>query len=316
VDDNLTNLKVAQALLSPYLMRTDTAESGVEALAMAKTKRYDLILMDYMMPEMDGAEATRRLREAGSEIPVIGLTAGEKTGTWELLREAGMNDIMLKPLEADEMEEKLRRWLPQKMPEIEGIDARAGIRHSGSYEMFIRLLGSFYKLIDLKAEKIEEGLAAGRLHEITIEAHGLKNTASLIGAAALAESFSRIEQLGRQEDAHALAFEVPAALALYRAFKPRLTQYGEVAEKDKRPASNAELCGLLEKLAAQIDRFDTDGAVATMNRLEHLRMPPECALQMKSLTAYMADMAMQKVMDTAAAMAEAIMNAQGEEKTL
>jgi CheY-like chemotaxis protein/anti-sigma regulatory factor (Ser/Thr protein kinase) len=311
VDDNATNLKVAQALLSPIL--TDAAESGAKALALAKANRYDLILMDHMMPGMDGAEATRRLRAAGSEVPVIGLTAGEELGTWELLRQAGMNDVMLKPIDAEEMEEKLRRWLPQKLPEIEGIDSGEGVRNSGSYDMFVRLLGSFYKLIDLKSEKMAESLAAGRLGEITLDAHGLKNTARLIGAAALSESFGRIEQLGREGNAPALETEVPATLALYRGYKPRLTRFGEVAEKDKSPATNAELVSLLKSLAAQIDRFETDGAVATMAKLERLRVPARCAAQMKTLTAYMADMAMQKVMDTAAAMAETIGNTHGEE---
>jgi CheY-like chemotaxis protein len=316
VDDNATNLKVAQALLGPF--RTDAAESGAQAIAMAKAKRYDLILMDYMMPEMDGAATTRRLRELGVDAPVIGLTAGEDAGTWALLRQAGMDDIMLKPIEAEEMEEKLRRWLPagQALPEIEGIDASEGIRHTGSFGMFVRLLGSFYKLIDLKADKIEGSLAAGRLGDITIDAHSLKNTARLIGATALSERFGRLERLGLQGDAAALSEEAPETLALYRGFKPRLARYGEVAEEDKRPASKAELVALLEKLRAQVDRFDANGAEATMNRLERLRVPAECAAQMKSLTAHMADMAMQKVMDTAALMVRTIGKLYGEGTSL
>jgi CheY-like chemotaxis protein/HPt (histidine-containing phosphotransfer) domain-containing protein len=297
---------VAQALLGAYPVRADAAESGGKALAMAGANHYDLILMDYMMPDMDGAEATRRLRAAGSGVPVIGLTAGEEARTWQLLRQAGMNDVMSKPIEAEEIEEKLRRWIPQMLPDIEGIDSGEGVRNSGSYSMFIRLLGSFYKLIDLKAEKMEENLAAGRLGDVTIDSHSLKNTARLIGAAALSERFGRLEQLGRNGDALALAEEAPATLALYRGFKPRLKRYGEVAEEDKAPASKTELVALLEELRARMDSFDTDGAEAAMNRLERLRMPAECAAQMKSLTAYMADMAMQKVMDTAAAMAETL----------
>jgi HPt (histidine-containing phosphotransfer) domain-containing protein len=179
--------------------------------------------------------------------------------------------------------------------------------------MFLRLLGSFYKQIDLKAERISESLAERRLSEITLEAHSLKNTARLIGAAELSERFGRLERLGREGNALALQQEVPATLALYRGYKPRLRRFGEVDEKDKSPATRAELVSLLKTLAARIDRFDTDGAVAAMARLERLRVPAECAGQMKALAAHMADMAMQKVMDIAAAMAETIGNTHGEE---
>jgi hypothetical protein len=127
---------------------------------------------------------------------------------------------------------------------------------------------------------------------------------------------NRIEQLGRREDAAALSRELAPTLAMYRSFKPRLRAYGEVARADKMPAENAELCGLLKKLAAQIDGFDTDGAQATMKRLEHLQVPEICEAQMESLGAYMADMAMQKVMDTAADIAETIANLHGEETLL
>jgi signal transduction histidine kinase/CheY-like chemotaxis protein len=118
VDDIETNLSVAEALLSTFDIYPDLAFGGVQAIALAQERHYDLIFMDHMMPEMDGLETTRHLRELGgwnSEVPIIALTANAIHGVEELFRRHKMDDFLPKPLDFNDLNLCLRRWLP---PEI------------------------------------------------------------------------------------------------------------------------------------------------------------------------------------------------------
>ncbi len=99
VDDNSENLGVIRSLLSHTLMRVDTASSGAQSIEKAKTMRYDLILMDYMMPDMDGKETLHQLQKMpGFDTPVIALTANIIAGTKEKLLDAGFIEYLSKPL--------------------------------------------------------------------------------------------------------------------------------------------------------------------------------------------------------------------------
>lgn len=115
VDDNATNRLIAGKLLARMSVLTQTASTGREALSRLATEPYDLILMDCMMPEMDGYEATAALRrgEAGElnrNTPVIALTANALVTDRQLCLEAGMSDYLSKPLRAEQLGEALQRW--------------------------------------------------------------------------------------------------------------------------------------------------------------------------------------------------------------
>ncbi len=115
VDDNEINLLVAGELLKQYQIVADTAMSGAEALRMMNEKRYDLVFMDHMMPEMDGIEVTREIRrhpDWRASVPVVALTANAISGMMELFLSKGMNDFISKPIELDKLNRVLGTWLP------------------------------------------------------------------------------------------------------------------------------------------------------------------------------------------------------------
>jgi CheY-like chemotaxis protein len=147
VDDIETNLDVAQGLLSPYKMTIDRASGGLEAVRMTQENPYDLVLMDHMMPDMDGIEATEAIRqweeeqrgleksapgfgEGGAQgnppgrIPIIALTANAISGMREMFLEKGFSDYLAKPIEIAKLDEMMTRWIP---PE-KRIKAGAGIK--------------------------------------------------------------------------------------------------------------------------------------------------------------------------------------------
>ncbi len=329
VDDNEMNLKVARGLLQPLQMNIDTASSGRQAIEMVQEKRYHIVFMDHMMPVMDGVETTQNIRKLPDayirNMPIIALTANAVMGAREIFKEAGMNDFVAKPIELKDICSKIRAWLPgelvrklsapaavqeqipeQELPVIEGLNVAEGVRNSGSLELFTNLLGDFYKLIDLKATKIEKCLADGLIHDYTIEVHALKNTARMIGALELSELFYKMEQCGNAEDVDTITRENPAVMELYRSYKPILEPYGKANEQDKREVPKAEIIEALDRLGTAMDNFDLDGADAALAELEEYRLPKELGSYMEELRAYVADVAMEDVMNTGKKMIEVL----------
>ena len=121
VDDNLTNLYVFQGILQPYKMRVDCALSGMEAIEAIRDEKiqYDAIFMDHMMPEMDGIEATRIIREEiGTEyaqtIPIIACTANAIVGNKKMFLRNGFQAFLSKPIDITSLDHILRQWVRDK----------------------------------------------------------------------------------------------------------------------------------------------------------------------------------------------------------
>lgn len=126
VDDSEVNLMIAKEMLTPLNMVVDTVDSGKKAIELITTNRYDLVLMDYMMPYMDGVETTKRIRELAqkyvndrtmqaylNDIPIIALTFDYSTDTKELFVKAGINDFTDKPIIMKKIKKILLKWLPE-----------------------------------------------------------------------------------------------------------------------------------------------------------------------------------------------------------
>ena len=324
VDDNEMNRKVALGLLEPLKMQIDTAENGKQALEMICSKKYDLIFMDHMMPVMDGMEATKRLR--GMEdaycknVPIIALTANAVVEARAKFFDVGMNDFATKPIDLKDICAKLRRWLPEEyiiendmskeedlknsqiqedVPVIEGLDVCEGIKNSGTQELFFSLLGDFYKLIDMKATKIEKCLADDLLRDYTIEVHALKNTARMIGAMKLSQWCYELEQAGNTEDREILEKETPGMLQLYRSYKEVLKPYAKMQNLEKKQVDTEEIIKQLQTLREAIDNFDLDQADEIMKQIEECQLPEEADSLLEELRAYVADVAMEEIMFTA-----------------
>ena len=111
VDDNAINQRVAARLLERFGCKVTVASDGVEAVALTNARPFDLIFMDCQMPEMDGFEASRRLRFDGCRTPIVALTANALVGDRELCLAAGMSDYLTKPIRADALRAMLARYL-------------------------------------------------------------------------------------------------------------------------------------------------------------------------------------------------------------
>ncbi|QJQ95838.1 MULTISPECIES: ATP-binding protein [Halomonadaceae] len=122
VEDNAINQQVATAMLERLGCHVEIAASGREALEKAKARHYDLIFMDVEMPDMDGLEVTRRMRERSGwmrEVPIVAMTAGALGGDEERCRAAGMNDYLAKPLYHEALSTMLDRYLLRDVPSLD-----------------------------------------------------------------------------------------------------------------------------------------------------------------------------------------------------
>ncbi|MDR1446038.1 MAG: response regulator [Treponema sp.] len=116
VDDIEINLEVASYLLGAFDIEPETARSGREAIEKVKGETYDLILMDHMMPDIDGVEAARIIRDMGdvkAGIPIVALTANAVSGAREMFISSGFNGFLSKPMDSNAVAEALLRWLPE-----------------------------------------------------------------------------------------------------------------------------------------------------------------------------------------------------------
>ena len=113
VDDNLLNIKVAEKLLKPYNFKITSVKSGLECLSYTKNKRYDLILLDHMMPDLDGIHTLYNLKKRanGFDTPVVVLTANAVGGSKEMYLREGFCDYLSKPINQVELDRILREQL-------------------------------------------------------------------------------------------------------------------------------------------------------------------------------------------------------------
>ncbi|GHS89646.1 hypothetical protein AGMMS49957_13290 [Synergistales bacterium] len=119
VDDIAANLTVMNGLLLPYKMRVTTCLSGDAAIELIKTQPFDLVFMDHMMPDKDGIETTRIVRELGeidapyfAHLPIVALTANAVSGMREMFLENGFDDFLSKPIELSSLNSLLEKWVP------------------------------------------------------------------------------------------------------------------------------------------------------------------------------------------------------------
>jgi len=118
VDDNATNIFVLQAIMKRLRVKFEGVNSGKAALEVLKDNHYDMIFLDHMMPDMDGIETLRRIKEtcpSAENVPVIALTANAINGARETYLDAGFNDYLSKPIDPERLEKIMLKYLPEDL---------------------------------------------------------------------------------------------------------------------------------------------------------------------------------------------------------
>lgn len=326
VDDNELNLVVAKELLKPLRMQIDTAENGLQAVKMVRGSQYDLVLMDHMMPVMDGIEAAKAIRalpeDKYQKLPIIALTANAMVDARKEFLNAGMNGFVAKPIDFARICNQLKLWLPKDLvrdvPKEEakklladdlsdreiqpedpqmGFSFEEGVNHCGSKAALMKTIRIFYRTIDSKANKIEQCLKEGLISDYVIEVHALKSTALLIGAVPLSEAAKELEDYGKQGKTEVLEEKTPDVLTMYRDLKNILRPYAEKEEDAKKEFSDGEWITALQQIHQCIEQFDLDGVDQIMEQLEEYQVPECIRESMDQLRVYVADVSMEEIME-------------------
>ena len=222
VDDVPTNLIVAKGFLAPYGMTIDTCGSGEESVERVRENDYDLVLMDHMMPGLDGIEATAVIRglEKGRGLPIVALTANAMSGMRETFLRHGLDDFLSKPIDPASLDGILRKWIPKGKQraaagnapeqlkaetgapfEIEGLDVKKSLDLIGGSEADYReLLGHYSRDSAARIDFLTVPQAEKDLKSFILHVHSLKSSSAYIGATALSEEAASIESAGRSGD--------------------------------------------------------------------------------------------------------------------
>jgi Amt family ammonium transporter len=240
-EDNQVNQVVASEILEQAGLACDIVNNGADAVEAATVLDYDLVLMDCQMPEMDGFEATRRIRALEAEgrlrrrssqkLPIIALTANAIKGDRERCLEAGMSDHVAKPINPKLLLQKVEALIgatTQEQPQPAEPAPDAGIRGAGgaeperpidsvtlferclgNVELMSRLLGSFEREVGADVARLEAAFAASDEARIADVAHSLKGAAANLSANTLSELAEQLEHAARrgewQDHSHAQA---------------------------------------------------------------------------------------------------------------
>lgn len=221
VDDNRYNRLVLEKLLLRTKAKVTTAESGAEMLELARSQEFDILLLDAMMPEMNGTEALKKLRSDPDSkcrnIPAAVLTADAVLGAKERYLQDGFDAYLSKPIVPEQLERLLQELSGRsvhtseessaqpgnagRLPEDPLIDTAKGLQYSDNDPEFYReLLAMFAEEVPRSIERLNSALADGDTALYTTLVHGLKNNARGIGADHAADICFNAEQTARSGD--------------------------------------------------------------------------------------------------------------------
>ena len=235
-EDNLTNQQVALGILKKLGLRADAVGDGAQAITSLETTPCDLVLMDVQMPDMDGLEATRLIRDPRSlvlrrGIPIIAMTAHAMQGDRERCLEAGMDDYVTKPISPEALAEALDRWLPRDapLPDTPG-PARAVLaapvgsadvappvfdsagmmdRLMGDPELAGIVVAGFLEDAPRQIEALKTSLVAGDVTGAIRAAHTIRGASATVGGEALRAVAWEMEKAGTAGDFGAVSARIP-----------------------------------------------------------------------------------------------------------
>ncbi len=306
VDDNPMNLTVIKGLLKGTKVFVSTASSGDECLDKIKDTKFDVVLLDHMMPGMDGVETVAEIRKSYPDLPVYALTANSATGE-EFYKSKGFNGYLSKPIDSRTLELTIMKHLPEEkmekpdaedaveelteipenmkwIYETEGIDVDEGIRNSGGISHYITALNLFLDTIDTNAKVIRDSYESGNIRLYTIKVHSLKSSAKIVGAMELSQLAKSLEDAGNEKDIDFIDKNTDRLLAEYEEFDTKLLRLHDTEDtKEKDMIPEVELKRAYAALADVIPQMDYDAVEMILEEINEYALPEEDDRKMKEL---------------------------------
>lgn len=232
VEDHAINRQVALGLLKDSNVQVDVAENGLLAIHRLQQQRYDLVLMDIQMPEMDGLTACQHIRQQLllTDLPVIAMTAHAMASDIAKSKAAGMNDHLTKPIDPLQLYSTLLQYLPaepqprktatvavagptlaeqqqwQQLSACSAIDAERALKNlGGKLSLYLKLIADFQQEHQQQTGRLQSMFRHQQWQPLYLDIHSLKSTSAYIGAFALSQSCQQFETALSQHHATAEA---------------------------------------------------------------------------------------------------------------
>jgi signal transduction histidine kinase/DNA-binding response OmpR family regulator/HPt (histidine-containing phosphotransfer) domain-containing protein len=317
VEDNEINQEIVTELLSNNNFKISVANNGLEAIAAVEKDEFDLVFMDIQMPEMDGLEATRKIREKGyTEVPIIAMTAHAMSGDRDKSLDAGMNDHVTKPLDPNKVYETLVQWIPEKEqidgqePEIEeteysnkdhvtlpekipGVSIENGLeRLNGNVPFYMKLLEKFFNAYtpsDIDTLKI--WLRNNELKEAQRWVHTIKGVSGNIGALDLQTQAIALESSINENDqdikVHLESFSKVFQNLLQELEKLDLSNQNKTSDEKKEMMDIETLKNKLEELSDAVKKRKPKPCKKVMSDINNFELPEIVVSDIKELDKYL-----------------------------
>lgn len=304
VDDNALNREVAADFLSLVGVQVSLATNGAEALSMLEQSRFDAVLMDVHMPQMDGLDATRalRLQPHLQQLPVIALTAQARVEDRTAIEEAGMNAHLTKPIDERKLYETLSEWIisphadaaatnpvasdplqesDRRMAVAPGINhARMRERFHGNTERMERVLAGFHRDFSDAPQALMMHAQQSAWQPLSMLAHTLKGALGYLEANTLVQAAETIENQARawtqspapagQPHSRLQAETTEFAAQLQTLLQGLAMRQSPSAPVDLEPDTSPEPATRLRRSLVQLKRLVADGDYAAVAELEHM----------------------------------------------
>ncbi|MDR1621518.1 MAG: response regulator [Synergistaceae bacterium] len=303
VDDIPTNLKVAAGLMTPYKMQIDCCESGAETIRLIQENRYDLVLIDHMMPDMDGIDTAEVIRGMPGDyyqnLPLVAFTANAMTGMREMFLEKGFDDYLTKPIEIRKLYAIINKWIPRekrrqgtykpeprspvprsRLPEgrnVKGIDLSAGKDRFYDEESYLQVLHAYCQHTPALLEKLKD-VSEENLKDYAVTVHGIKGSSYGICAAAVGKEAETLELAAKAKDLAVIREKNDAFIEtvkeLLSDLKRLLSDLGMGAEKNKvekavKPSPDKALLETLFSASKKFKLSEMEKALAELERYEY-----------------------------------------------
>jgi CheY-like chemotaxis protein/HPt (histidine-containing phosphotransfer) domain-containing protein len=249
-EDNIVNQRVAVGILQKLGISADVAANGAEAVRALEILPYDLVLMDMQMPQMDGLQAARSIRDPQSRVldrrvPIIAMTANAMRSDREKCLQAGMDDYLTKPIDVDALIAALEKWLKPKGQGLQPVEHENDLEKiivfapAGETPVFNRLAlmnqvmndeVMAWELIDIfiqdmpdRIVQLNRHVAAGEASQVQQQAHNIRGSSATVGAQALSVLAKAIEQAGKAGDMAFVSARLAELDAQFAALKKAVT---------------------------------------------------------------------------------------------
>ncbi|WP_049895734.1 response regulator [Oribacterium sp. NK2B42] len=324
VDDAPMNLHVVEGLLDGTELQLDTAVSGADCLGWIQQNRYDLILLDYRMPEMDGIETLHEIRKLGgwrATVPVICLTANAMTGAREQYLKAGFDDYVTKPINPQLLEKVLVQYLPKELVNIKEVPAKPVDEEGGPTEiktdekgnvvgppypaslfmneeldiyhalnacagprMFVRSLKEYIKRFPAAIEEIQGLYDSRDIKGFTIKVHALKSSSYLVGFVRLSRLCAILEKDGDAGDLKDIEEKVPELFLLAKKIMSYEYDFEEGKTGGMGEIDPAGLRKAYEALKHAVEEYDFNELTGILESLSRYNLPPKERDRLKRLS--------------------------------